>query len=136
MNYRLRIALINEQDVVILHEIAIEQFGGLAGIRNIALLQSAINQPIMMIEFGNEEDQSMHSLASAYLFHIIKNHPFADGNKRTGILTTVEFLSRNGFELNMTDDVLYQLALDTAASKINQEAIKHCLQQSIQPIEK
>lgn len=125
---------VSEKDVIEIHDKAIATLGGLAGVRDVNLLISAVNQPLMMIDYGNAEDRQMHSLAGAYFFHIIKNHPFADGNKRTGLLTALEFFSRNGFELEIEFDILYQLAIATAASQINKKEIARFLQQEIKPI--
>lgn len=72
---------------------------------------------------GSKQDQKNHTLAAAYFFHIIKNHPFVDGNKRTGLMTALEFIDRNGFECNASDEKLYKLSLDTAVSQINKEKI-------------
>ncbi len=114
---------ITYSEIIQIHDRAISRFGGRPGIHDKGLLESAINHPEMMIAFGDDEDYKIHNLAAAYFFHIIKNHPFIDGNKRTGLLTALHFLGRNGFRLKASFQDLYQLALDTAASQISEKEV-------------
>lgn len=117
------IIFMSYSEIVHIHNTAIIRFGGRRGIHDKGLLESAINHPEMMIEFGNDEDYKIHNLAAGYFFHIIKNHPFIDGNKRTGLLTALEFMYRNGFELKTNFQDLYQLALETASSQISEKEV-------------
>jgi death-on-curing protein len=133
------IGFISLADVVRTHEMVINRFGGRSGIRDIGLLESAIHHPWMMLEFGSEEDHEISQLAAAYFFHIIKNHAFVDGNKRTGLLTAVNFIFANGFELDqriegLYDD-LYRLALDTAMSRVNKDEIASFFKKVMRRIE-
>lgn len=123
------IEFVESPEIIQLHDASIERFGGLAGVRDRGLLESAVHQPFMIAQFGSEEERTISSIAAAYFFHIIKNHPFLDGNKRAGLLTTTEFLSRNGYSLEMTYDDLYQLAIDTASSQIDKPEIARILGQ-------
>lgn len=122
------IAFISVDDVREMHDMVVQELGGRLGIHNQGLLDSAVNQPLMMIEYGSLEEQEITYLAAVYFFHIIKNHAFIDGNKRTGLLTALKFLAQNGYDIEnvaydaMYDD-LYQLALDTAESKKSKEEI-------------
>lgn len=74
-------------------------------------------------------------MAATYFFHIIKNHPFIDGNKRTGLLTAIKFLTINGYKIDMSDesiyDNLYQIAIDTAASQKNKDDIANFFKKNI-----
>jgi len=121
-------------DVIRLHDIAIESYGGVFGIRDIGLLESALHQPIMLVHYGDESDTKISNLAATYLFHIIKNHPFIDGNKRAGIFATIHFLNINHFDLEVDLEMLYLLALDVAASQINKEEIAIFLQKHIKSL--
>lgn len=69
-------------------------------------------------------------MAAAYLFHIIKNHPFLDGSKRTGVLATLTFLDKNGIEIETDFDSLVNLALEVACSNVTKEQIAEFLKQS------
>lgn len=87
------------EEVLEIHENQITNYGGSLGIRDLGLLQSALAQPEST--FGESLlHQSIEHQAAAYLYHIVKNHPFIDGNKRVGTACMVVFLYINGFELN------------------------------------
>jgi death-on-curing protein len=123
------ISFVSLSEVIDIHEYVINRFGGRAGIHDQRLLESAINYPLMMIEFGDEEDCEEYNLAAAYFFHIIKNHPFLDGNKRTGLMTALDFFDRNGFvalekkKPEYLFEELYELALNTAMSQVHEKEI-------------
>lgn len=121
------ISFVSEADICEMHDLIIQELGGRAGIHNIGLLESAINQPLMILSYGSSAEQEITYLAATYFFHIIKNHPFIDGNKRTGLLTALKFLAKNGYEIDVSDeavyDDLYQIAIDTAASKKSKNEI-------------
>ncbi|HVX00877.1 MAG TPA: type II toxin-antitoxin system death-on-curing family toxin [Candidatus Babeliaceae bacterium] len=128
------IIFIGKDEVIQIHEDIIKRYGGREGIHHIGLLESAINHPLMMLQYGNEEDQAIYSLAAAYFFHIIKNHPFIDGNKRTALLTTLNFLDINGFTIDTKYELLYNLAINTAASIISEKDIVSFFKKTIKNI--
>jgi len=100
-------------EVIIIHEDQMRRYGGLVGVRDDGLLLSALAMP--QTGFG---DQYAHSdvfeMAAAYLFHLVKNHPFVDGNKRVGAVASRVFLALNGIVLNMSEDDAYDLVIATA----------------------
>ncbi len=112
----LSIALIIDQ-----HKKLIAQFGGLHGIRDKGLLESALAYPQLLYDIGMERD--IYILAAAYFYHIIKNHPFIDGNKRTGTLALLIFLRTNEISIKVDKNTLYDLAIKTAQSKIDEQGI-------------
>lgn len=124
------ISFIGITDVLEMHDMVIRELGGCPGTKDEGLLESAVNQPLMILSYGRTEEQEITYLAATYFFHIIKNHPFVDGNKRTGLLTALKFLAKNGYEIEAPNetiyDDLYQLTIDTAASKKNKEEIAAC----------
>ncbi len=83
------------EQVIEIHEAMIDQFGGLPGIREIGLLESAVVAPMMAV-FGEDLHKTVYDKAAAYLFYIAKNHSFLDGNKRTASATALAFLRANG----------------------------------------
>ena len=121
------ISFVSATDILEMHDMIIQQLGGRSGVYNEGLLESAANQPLMILSYGRIEEQEITYLAATYFFHIIKNHPFVDGNKRTGLLTALKFLAKNGYEIEVSDetvyDDLYQLTIDTATSKKSKEEI-------------
>lgn len=91
------------------------------------LLESAVMRP-QQTAFGQDAYPTLALKAAALLQSLIGNHPFIDGNKRTAVLSTIVFLNLNGFELNMDQQALVQLALDIASGKPKLEAIAAVLQ--------
>lgn len=99
------------KDVLLaLHEQSLGLFGGLAGVRDEAMLDSALQRPLNLAAYGEPTD---FELAAAYAFGLAKNHPFFDGNKRAAFLAAVTFLESNGhaFRGSEVDAVLKTLAL-------------------------
>lgn len=78
-----------------LHYEAIERHGGHHGVLNDHLLESAINQPQQTCHIGGGD---LYEIAAAYAYHIVADHPYWDGNKRTGALAAMEFLETNGVD--------------------------------------
>ncbi len=94
-----------------IHDEAIYEFGGLAGVREQGLLESALDRPRNLLAY--EPRSSIFELAAALCVGIAKNHPFNDGNKRTALLATRAFLYLNGRELepSQTDEVTTLVAV-------------------------
>ncbi|MFN5586071.1 MAG: type II toxin-antitoxin system death-on-curing family toxin [Planctomyces sp.] len=85
-----------------LHRSLIKTYGGVEGIRDVGLLHSALAMP--QASFGGEFlHRDLFKMAAAYLYHIVQNHPFIDGNKRTGAAAAIIFLSMNDMELIVED---------------------------------
>ncbi|MFQ4142672.1 type II toxin-antitoxin system death-on-curing family toxin [Chlorogloeopsis sp. ULAP02] len=116
-------------EVLELHRRVIEQSGGAFGIRDVGLLESAIAQPRMT--FGGEElYPSLLEKAAALGFSIIMNHPFVDGNKRTGHAATETFLVLNGIEINASVDEQERVVLAIASGELGREAFVEWLQRN------
>lgn len=116
---------ITVQEVIDDHAEIIRMYGGLDGIRDIGLLISAIEMPKAMM-FGEFLHPTVFDKAAAYLFHIVCNHPFVDGNKRTGTMTALTFLRQNQVHIKFTKeqtDILEELVVSTANSKTTKEQI-------------
>ena len=105
--------------VFMLHEQSLAQFGGSAGIRDEGLLDSALGKPENLFAYGKP---TIFDLAASYAFGLVKNHPFIDGNKRTGFITAVVFLELNGyrFQASEVDAAVRTLAL--AAGEMSEPA--------------
>src|SRR4051812_33138988 len=95
-------------EVLIIHDEQLEAFGGLDGIRDLGLLESAIMTP--QASFGGEYLHSFpFEMAAAYAYHIAQNQPFLDGNKRTALSSAMVFLEDHGYHFTGEDDLtLYQ----------------------------
>ena len=103
-----------EETVLTLHEQLLAAFGGSSGIRERGLLESALARPVNLLAYG---EPSLFDLAASYGFGLVKNHPFVDGNKRTGFTVAVAFLELNGhrFEATEADATVQTLALAAGA---------------------
>ena len=101
---------IDKDDCLGFHEQLLARFGGLQGIRDEGLLESALNRPQQLFHYG---EPSHFELAASYAFGIVKNHPFLDGNKRSGLMAAALFLEINGWVFHATEEesVLETLAL-------------------------
>ncbi len=103
-----------------IHDEAVKNFGGLHGIRDEALLTSAIFAP--QSSFGGKSPYNdLIDIAAAYLFYLCRNHPFLDGNKRTAMAAAIVFLRLNGFNPAADGEKWEGLILDVASSKIDRE---------------
>ena len=110
------------EQVLTLHKLQIEQFGGSHGLKDEGLLLSALAQP----EAGFGEDylhKDLHEMAAAYLFHLVKNHAFNDGNKRIAALSASVFLQVNGLKVVAVEDEFEKLVLDAAQSLVTKDQI-------------
>ncbi|MCC7415009.1 MAG: type II toxin-antitoxin system death-on-curing family toxin [Epsilonproteobacteria bacterium] len=109
-----------------LHKLLVDQFGGMHGIRDKNLLESALSYPQMLHTLTLE--QNGYVLAAAYFYHIIQNHPFIDGNKRIGALAMMTFLKMNGYPILIPHAKLYELAISIASSKLHEKEIAYELE--------
>jgi len=104
------------------HRSLIEHYGGAEGIRDVGLLQSAIAMPQASFS-GELLHKDLFEMAAAYLYHIVQNHPFLDGNKRTGAATAIIFLTINDIELEADEEGLVEITLAVAEGKADKQQI-------------
>lgn len=104
--------IITIRQVLILHELQIEKYGGLSGIRDTGMLQSAIGRPFATFG-GNDLYPDIFSKTAALIQSIIKNHPFLDANKRSAFVSAITLLEMNGYRFFAKDNevVSYMLAV-------------------------
>jgi death-on-curing protein len=107
-------------EVLLILDDQIKNYGGIYGIRDINLLNSAIYMP--EANFGERYlHETIPAMAAAYAFHICQNHPFIDGNKRVALASSLVFLYINGYEFDCKDEILYNKILDMAKGEITKE---------------
>jgi len=121
---------IDAADVHAFHEELLARFGGLAGVRDEGLLESALNRPIHLYHYG---EPSLFELAAAYASGIVKNHPFLDGNKRSGFVAAALFLEANGLRFVATEEDVVERTLALAASAIDEAIYAAWLERSCVP---
>lgn len=109
-------------EVVAIHQDQITRYGGVLGIRDSGLLQSALDQPRFSFD-GQSVHADLFEMAAAYLFHITSNHPFIDGNKRVGLVAAVVFLRLNDLDITATNDELFDLTMRVAQSQATKNEI-------------
>ncbi len=109
-------------EVAEIHHDQIERYGGDHGIRDLNLLHSAVAMPMATFS-GQALHRDLFEMAAAYMFHIVGNHPFVDGNKRTGAVSALVFLEMNGIEILATEDDFEELVMAVASGSIGKEQI-------------
>ena len=119
-------AFLDLSEIVEIHHDQIERYGGKPGIRDVAALESALAMPR-----AGSRDRYFHAdlfeMAAAYLYHMVKNHPFVDGNKCTGAMAAFMFLRFNGFSLKAPNEELERMVVATAAGKVDKAALTQFL---------
>ena len=112
----------SKNQVTALHSALIREFGGIDGIRDEGLLESALAAPFQT--FGGEPVYpSLQAKAAQLGFGLIRNHPFVDGNKRIGAHTMLVFLAVNGIELRYEQQELIDIVLSVAAGQIDRQRL-------------
>ena len=113
---------LSKNQVTALHSALIREFGGIDGIRDEGLLESALAAPFQT--FGGEPVYpSLQAKAAQLGFGLIRNHPFVDGNKRIGAHTMLVFLAVNGIELRYEQQALIDIVLSVAAGQIDRQGL-------------
>jgi death-on-curing protein len=110
---------LTKEECLALHDLMLADYGGAAGVRDMGLLESALARSQQLFHYGKP---TLAEMGAAYAAGIVKNHPFLDGNKRTGFMMGAGFLERNGltFRASEADAVIQTLAL--AAGEIDEAA--------------
>ena len=110
------------EDVLMLHEFSIKDFGGSRGVRDIGLLESAIARPFQT--FGGEDlYPSPIDKAAAVAESLIINHPFVDGNKRTGVVVMIALLKEYNIHVKANNDSLYQFTISISTGEVKFDQI-------------
>jgi death on curing protein len=116
-------------DVVgLIHELQIAHFGGASGVRDEAMLLSALARPENLAAY---DEPDVSTLSAAYAFGIARNHPFVDGNKRTALVTAAVFLLENGHELVASEAEAVINILALAAGELSEEALADWIRANI-----
>jgi death-on-curing protein len=115
--------------VDVFHRESLARFGGADGVRDLGLLESALARPENVLNY--EPSADIFKLAATYCHGIVKNHPFIDGNKRTGTLTAIAFLALNDIELEFDEPVIAAMVIGLAAGEIDEEELAAWLRGSV-----
>lgn len=119
------------QEILELHERLVERFGGSHGLRDLGMLESAVAMP--QAGFGEAYlHEDIFEMAAAYLFHIVMNHPFIDGNKRTGTHAALVFLADNGYAVTLSQDEKYDLVIGVCEGTVTKKALASAFRENAQ----
>ncbi|MBX3474825.1 MAG: type II toxin-antitoxin system death-on-curing family toxin [Planctomycetes bacterium] len=126
------VRFLTTENVLKLHALSIEGFGGRDGVRDIGLLESAVAMPMAM--FGGELlHPDIAAMAGAYLFHMSKSHALLDGNTRTAWAAALVFVVLNGHDIKATNDEVIEIGLAVADGSMAKDALIERLRAMIHP---
>lgn len=112
--------------ILAFHEDLLRRYGGSGGVRDRNLLESAIGQPKATFA-GKHLHRTLFDKAAAYGFHLARNHPFVDGNKRIAFVVMDIFLSRNGWDLVASEEEAYAMMMELAQGRLAKSALSEWL---------
>ena len=110
---------VEDEVVLAIHEQQLAEHGGIQGIRDLGLLSSALSRPKHLHHYS-DEPPDLAALAAAYAFGIVRNHPFFDGNKRTGYVVCRTFLKLNGADFDAPQKEKYEAFLRLAEGSVSE----------------
>lgn len=129
----MNITFLTTDEVLELHADQVAAFGGPAGVRDFGLLHSAVAMP--QSGFGGTfAHEFPHEMAAAYLFHIAANHPFVDGNKRTGLAAALLFLEVNDHTLAADKTAVGDMVLAVAAGTLDKQGAAEFFKAHVRPV--
>lgn len=121
---------IEKEDCLGFHGALLARFGGLDGLRDSGLLESALARPLQLLAYGNPD---LFELAASFAHGNVKNHPFLDGNKRSGLMSAALFLELNGMIFNAPEEEAVLQTLALAAGEIGADEYAAWLRNSCSP---
>jgi death on curing protein len=122
-------AWLEEIDIFAIHDRLLAIHGGASGLRDEGLLKSALARPKQLAAYGAKTD--IVDWASAYTVGIVKNHPFLDGNKRTGFVAGVLFLELNGYRFTAAEDAAAEAVIALAADALTEAGYPAFLRENL-----
>lgn len=122
------VRFIPEELVLTIHSDLLQRYGGKPGLRDRNLLQSALAQPMATVG-GKYAHKTIFDKAAAYGFHVCKNHPFIDGNKRVAFVLMDIFLQRNGWEIVAHEEDAFSMMIELSSGKISKTQLASWLKE-------
>lgn len=114
--------------VATIHSDLLQRYGGRPGLRDPNLLDSALAQPRVTVG-GKFAHKTLFDKAAAYGFHVCKNHPFVDGNKRVAFVLMDIFLQKNGWEITANEEEAYSMMMSLASGKLSKAQLSKWLKE-------
>ena len=118
----MKVRFLELDEVIALHADQVERYGGARGIRDLALLESAVASPAASFG-GGYLHATLPEMAAAYLFHLAQNHPFVDGNKRAGAAAMILFIYLNDHDVELDEDELVEVTMGVASGKTSKAEV-------------
>jgi death-on-curing protein len=115
-------------EIIEIHSDQIKRYGGSEGLRDINLLSSAVAMPYATFS-GDFLHRDIFEMAAAYAFHICRNHPFVDGNKRTALASALVFLELNRISIRDPEEKLFYAMINIASGKMTKEKFAELLRE-------
>lgn len=119
-------------EVLEIHQDQVARYGGASGIRDMELLKSALGMPSATYG-GQFLHTDIYEMAAAGLFHLVKNHPFVDGNKRVGAVAAFVFLALNGFDFDAPEDDFAEMVLSVAQGDLDKTDVAVFIRRHTRP---
>ena len=130
MRPQLEIAFLTLEDVLALHDELIQRYGGTPGLRDAGLLAAALAMP--QAGFGGRYFHEFpHEMGAAYLFHLVRNHAFIDGNKRVALACAILFFKINRVSYSITEEEAVELSFDAASGRTDKGAVTTFFRQHV-----
>jgi death-on-curing protein len=124
------IAFLTLEDVLALHDELIQHYGGASGLRDAGLLEAALAMP--QAGFGGQYFHEFpHEMGAAYLFHLVRNHAFIDGNKRAALACAILFFKINRVPYSITEEEVVELTLAAASGRMDKGAVTTIFRQHL-----
>jgi death-on-curing protein len=120
------------REILAIHDLQLAHHGGATGIRDQSLLESALARAQNIAAYA-EDTPPLAVLAAAYGGGIVRNHPFVDGNKRTGLMAAFVFIERNGGKVIASPQEAYVVFYDLAAGKLTEDELAQWLEVNTEP---
>jgi death-on-curing protein len=125
-----KIVWLLEETVIAIHQRQVSEHGGIEGLRDEGLLSSALARPQNLLDYAQPRPD-LAALAAAYAYGIARDHPFADGNKRTALVAARTFLLLNGVNLEASQDEKYLTFLQLAQGTVTEEQLADWIRKRI-----
>jgi death-on-curing protein len=114
--------------VLAIHDEQVAEHGGIRGVRDLAVIESALARPLNLVAYG---DPDAASLAAAYAFGLCSNHGFLDGNKRTAYVVAETFLDLNGYTMEASDEAVVNSMMAVASGVMSEETLANWFRSAI-----
>lgn len=123
---------ISREEILRVHQMLIDLYGGMPGLRDDGLLRSALAQPEATFD-GTYLHGELEEMAAAYAVHLARNHPFVDGNKRVALAAMLIFLELNGRPLHVEREELYAVMMAVAEGRLSKRGLVSWLRDRLPP---